>query len=171
MDCSPPASSVHGILQARVPKWVAIPFSRGFSQPRDWTQVFCLAGRFFTVWATMYMDWIHWSKDTEWLDGLKDKTQLYTASRRPTSALKIDTSSEWRDERWYSKQMAAKRKRVNAGVCACSVAMPSPSLCDPMDCSPPGSSVHGISQTRILEWVAISFSGESSRSRVQTHVS
>ena len=35
-------------------------------------------------------------------------------------------------------------------------------LCDPMDCSPPGSSVHGISQTRILEWVAISFSRGSS---------
>ena len=33
-----------------------------------------------------------------------------------------------------------------------------PTLCDPMDCSPPGSSVHGISQARILEWVAISFS-------------
>ena len=33
-------------------------------------------------------------------------------------------------------------------------------LCDPTDCSPPGSSVHGISQARILEWVAISFSGD-----------
>ena len=39
MDCSPPGSSVHGILQARVLEWVAIPFSRGFSQPRDRTQV------------------------------------------------------------------------------------------------------------------------------------
>ena len=35
-------------------------------------------------------------------------------------------------------------------------------LCDPMDCSPPGSSVHGIPQARILEWVAISFSRGSS---------
>ena len=34
-----------------------------------------------------------------------------------------------------------------------------PALCDPIDCSPPGSSVHGILQVRILEWVAISFSG------------
>ena len=40
----------------------------------------------------------------------------------------------------------------------CSVAQPCPNLCDPMDCSPPGSSVYGISQARILEWVAISFS-------------
>ena len=43
-------------------------------------------------------------------------------------------------------------------------------LCDPMDCRPPGSSVHGISQARILEWVAISFSRGSSWSRDQTHV-
>ena len=39
MDSSPPASSVHGILQARILEWVAIPFSRGSSQPRDWTPV------------------------------------------------------------------------------------------------------------------------------------
>ena len=44
-------------------------------------------------------------------------------------------------------------------------------LCDPMDCSPPGSSVHGILQARILEWGAISFSGWSSWPRDQTHVS
>ena len=40
MDCSPPASSVHGILQARTLEWVAMPSSRGSSQRRDWTQVF-----------------------------------------------------------------------------------------------------------------------------------
>ena len=40
-----------------------------------------------------------------------------------------------------------------------------PTLCDPMDCSPPGSSVHGILQGRILEWGAISFSKGSSRPR------
>jgi len=40
-----------------------------------------------------------------------------------------------------------------------------PTLCDPTDCSPPGSSVHGILQARILEWVAISFSRASSRPR------
>ena len=51
MDCSPPSSSVYGILQARMLEWVAIPFSRGFSQPRDQTQVSCIAGRFFTIWA------------------------------------------------------------------------------------------------------------------------
>ena len=46
-----------------------------------------------------------------------------------------------------------------------------PTLCDPMDCSPPGSSVHGISQARILEWVVISFSKGSSQPRDQTCIS
>ena len=49
MDCSPPGSSVHGILQARILEWVAIPFSRGSSQPRDRTCIFCIVGRFFTA--------------------------------------------------------------------------------------------------------------------------
>ena len=52
MDCSLPGSSVHGISQARILEWVAMPFSRGSSQCRDGTQVSCIAGRFFTVWVT-----------------------------------------------------------------------------------------------------------------------
>ena len=47
MDCSPPASSVCGILQARILEWVAILSSRGSSQPEDRTQVSSVAGRFF----------------------------------------------------------------------------------------------------------------------------
>ena len=46
-----------------------------------------------------------------------------------------------------------------------------PTLCDPMDCSLPGSSVRGILQARVLEWIAISFSRRSSRPRDQTRVS
>ena len=52
MYYSRPGSSVHGILQARILKWVAIPFSRGSSQSRDWAWVSCPAGRFFTICAT-----------------------------------------------------------------------------------------------------------------------
>ena len=44
--------TVHGILQARILEWVAFAFSRGSSQPRDWTYVSCIAGGFFTSWAT-----------------------------------------------------------------------------------------------------------------------
>ena len=43
--------TVHGILRARILEWVACPFSRGSSQHRDWAQVSCVAGRFFTNWA------------------------------------------------------------------------------------------------------------------------
>ena len=52
MDCSLSGSSVHGIFQARVLEWIAISFSRGSSQPRNWTQVSHIAGRRFTIWAT-----------------------------------------------------------------------------------------------------------------------
>ena len=49
VDCGPPGSSVHGILQARILEWVAISFSRGSSQLRDWTQVSRIAGRRFNL--------------------------------------------------------------------------------------------------------------------------
>ena len=49
MDCTLLGSSDHGILQARTLEWVAIPFSRGSSQPRDRAQVSCIAGGFFTI--------------------------------------------------------------------------------------------------------------------------
>ena len=52
LDCSPPGSSIHGILQARVLEWIAVSCSRGSSWPRDQTQVSCIAGRHFTIWAT-----------------------------------------------------------------------------------------------------------------------
>ena len=95
MDCSPPCSSVHGILQARILEWVAISFSRGSSQPRDWTGV---------------------SYNRE------DPVKVLVTQSCPT-------------------------------------------LCDPVDCSPPGSSVHGILQGSILEWVATSLSRGSSQPR------
>ena len=50
--CDPVDYTVHGILRARILEWVAVPFSRGSSQPRDQTQVSCIAGRFSTSWAT-----------------------------------------------------------------------------------------------------------------------
>ena len=52
MDCSPPGSSVHGILQARILEWVAIPVCRETSWPRDWAHISRIAGRFFIIWAT-----------------------------------------------------------------------------------------------------------------------
>ena len=49
MDCNLPGSSVHGIFQARIVEGIAISFSRGSSQPRDWTCVSCIENGFFTA--------------------------------------------------------------------------------------------------------------------------
>ena len=50
--CDPMDYAVHGILQAGILEWVAVPFFRGSSHPRDWTKVSHIMGRFFTSWAT-----------------------------------------------------------------------------------------------------------------------
>ena len=65
----------------------------------------------------------------------------------------------------YTLENATKRC-----VCVHMRAQSCPTVCDPMDYSPPGSSVHGVLQARILEWVAISFSGGSSQPRDPTRV-
>ena len=60
--CNPPSSSVRGILQARILEWAAISFSSGSSQCKDRTLVSCIAGKFFTVWATreaLYPSWYY----------------------------------------------------------------------------------------------------------------
>ena len=81
IDCSLQGPSVHRILQARILEWVAISFSRESSWPRDWIWVSCIAGRFFTIWATRetptflavlhsIWDLISWARDqtlTPWI--------------------------------------------------------------------------------------------------------
>ena len=72
MDCSPPGSSVHGILQPRMLEWVAMLFSMGSSQPRDRTQVsmsVALASRFFTTSAT---------RKTPYIKQITNKNLLYS---------------------------------------------------------------------------------------------
>ena len=127
MDCSPPGSSVHGILQARILEWVAIPFSRGSSQARDQTQVSCIASRFFTIWAT------------------REASMIPYASELSHSSWVRPLATPW---------------TVVAKSCL--------TLCNS---SSPGSSVHGILQVRILEWVVIPFSRGSFWPRDQTRVS
>ena len=55
IDCRLLGSSVNRILQARILEWVALPFSRGSSRPRNRTRVSCTAGEFFTSWATEHL--------------------------------------------------------------------------------------------------------------------
>ena len=73
MDCGL-LGSVHGIFQAKILEWVAISFSRGSSQPRDWTQVSCTAARFFTIWATREVLICNIVKSNKW--GLTPFLQL-----------------------------------------------------------------------------------------------
>ena len=65
MDCSPPGSSVHGILQARILEWVAISSSRGSSQPRDGTWVSCTAGRHPLRHQGSLVKWVKWRKQAK----------------------------------------------------------------------------------------------------------
>ena len=77
-DCSQPGSSVHGILQARILEWVAIPFSKRYSQPRDQTWVSYIAGRFLTVWATIETHTLtHTHTHTYWTARLKPYILIY----------------------------------------------------------------------------------------------
>ena len=85
-------------------------------------------------------------------------------------------------KKWYSKLLYTSVSLISSSTislciqmtCAqssCSVIRSCPTFCNPMDCSPPGSSVHGISQARVLEWVALSFFRGSSLLKDQTHIS
>ena len=114
MACSPPGSSIHGILQARTLEWVAISFSRRSSQPRDQTQDSHIAGRFFTSWA------------------IRDAQECW-------SGYPVSSPGE------------LPNNNVLVWLCAmCAKSLQSClTLCDPIDCSPPGSSVHGILQARM----------------------
>ena len=115
MECT-----VHGILQARILEWVAVPFFRGSSQPKERTQVSRIAGGFFTVWATR--------------EALVSQTEPFILTLLHifpflyiifcfVSAFLSCFSHVW--------------------------------LFVTLDPSLPDSSVHGILQARILEWVAM----------------
>ena len=64
MDCSQPGSSAYGISQAVILEWVAISSSRGSSWSRNWTCISCIAGKFFTCWATakVFKHLMKWSE-------------------------------------------------------------------------------------------------------------
>ena len=87
MYCTPPGFSVHEILQARIPEWVSISFSRGSSRPRDQAWVSYIADGFFTVWATREScEWLRvfsFIKIYNWSCSLAMcKIQCYQSSRR-----------------------------------------------------------------------------------------
>ena len=81
MDCSPPDSSLHGILQARILEWLAISFSRRSPGPRDWTHVSHITGRFFSIWATKFAPTLN----------LKREMQIKTTMRYHLTQVRISS--------------------------------------------------------------------------------
>ena len=170
MDYSPPGSSVHGdssgkntgvgchaLLQgvfpsqgwnpglpycwrilyqlshqgsSRILEWVAHPFSRGSSWPRNRTGVSCIAGRFFTSWVTSN------------ILSFKSKGQKQYAQMRIWQWLE-----DWKWDHLSLYLLLLQQREHEREV-----AQSCPTLRDPMDCSTPGSSVHGILQAIVLEF-------------------
>ena len=126
--------TVHGIFQARILEWIAVPFSRGSSQPSDWTQISCIEGRLFTSWAT----------------GKPKNTGVGSLSL--LQQIFLTQESNWGllhcRQNLYQLLLLLLLKSLQS----------CPTLCDPIDGSPPGSAIPGVLQARTLEWVAISFS-------------
>ena len=161
MDCSLPRFSIHGIFQARILEWVAISFSRASSQPRDWTRFSCIVGRCFTVWATkavlgatrkpehkkrLCLPFFHLCLC--WLS-LDLYYHLSNYNRVP-----CDLCIGFYPSKLCNTLKSMSLKHTSDYAAAKSL-QSCPTLCDPMDWSLPGSSVHGIFQARGLEWVAI----------------
>ena len=164
MDCSPPGSSVHGIFLARVLEWIVISYSRGSSWPRNPTHVSWVSfigkqivyqlGSLYT--HTHTHNAILFSHKKEWKKIPFAATWIDLKIIIPSELSQID-----KDKYHLISLMGMHAKSLQS----------CPTLCDPVDYSPPGSSVHGTLQARILTWVAMpSFRG-SSQPRDWTHIS
>ena len=91
MDCI-----VHGLLQARILEWVAFPFSRGSSQPRDWIQISHIAGRFFTSWATRMINQGSILKSKRhWFTDRSSYSQNYGFSSSHVQIRELDHKEGW----------------------------------------------------------------------------
>ena len=141
--CSPPGSSVHGILQARILEWVAIPFSRWSSPPRDRT---C---RLFTAEPSGKHCCCCYVASVV-SDSVQPQRRQPTRLPRPWDSPGKNTGVGCH---FLLQCMKVKRESKVAQSCL--------TLSDPIDCSLPGSSVHGFFQARVLEWGAIAFSREA----------
>ena len=129
MDRSLPGSSVHGIFQARVLEWVATAFSE-----------------IPTQFSSVQFSSVQFSRSVV-SNSVRPRRQQPTRLPRPWDSPGKNAEVGCHFPR---PCMKVKSEREVAQSC--------PTLRDPMDCSPPGSSVHGVSQARVLEWGVIAFS-------------
>ena len=109
-----------------------------------------------SIVVSLYEDWV-------FIKFLPLSSQVYNHCSDPVLTGSAHSVSACLDLHPLQSHIQTEREREVAQSC--------PTLCDPMDCSLPGSSVHGIFQATVLEWIAIFFSKESSRPRDWTQVS
>ena len=141
IDGSPPGSAVPGILQARTLEWVAISFSNAWKwrvKVKSLSRVQLLA----TPWTAAYQapPSMGFSRQEYW-SGVPLPSLMQVIDSHNNTALYIHCYDSDNGMRWYAKSLQS-----------------CPTLCDPIDGSPPGSAIPGILQARTLELVAISFS-------------
>ena len=123
--CSPPGSSVHGISQERILKWVAIS-SRGSSWSRDWTQISFIGRRILYHWTTR-------------------KSQTYLVLYVSYVSIKLEKNFKLKrnlNSKWYVQTVHRKGNMNGFSVQFSPVTQSCPTLCDPMDCSMPGLPVN-----------------------------
>ena len=103
--CDPMDYTAHGTLQARILEWVAVPIFRGSSQPRDQTQVSCIAGGFFTSWLTRKtLRRCERGTNEKWFSGLgKAETWSY---REKLTWIKTSLSYRTLESPWYWRFLA-----------------------------------------------------------------
>ena len=170
MDCCPPGSSVHGILQANILEWAAISSSMGSSWPRDGTQVSLLQpntlpseppGKSY-IWQGVRLMPSFRTVITVWgANGIPGKKILLLS----VGVSQIGLASV------CGKVDSVSSEPAHFPTCKVKMKVVPDSLLSHGLYSPPGSSVHGILQARILEWVAIPFSRGSSQPRDWTQIS
>ena len=133
--CNPTDYTVHGILQARILEWVAFSFSRGSSQPRDWTQVSHIAGGFFTNWT------IREAQTTRTQIGVSKLWIQYSISVSSSYTSTYEHAYKPRHYWFKTNTLIFPVTKVPLACCCCccySVTKLCPTLCNPMDCSMPG---------------------------------
>ena len=136
----PPGSSVHGIFQTRILEWVAISVSRGSSWPRDRIPVFCiscLVGGILYHWVWVYYIMLLLSR----FSCVQLCATPQTAAHQAPPSLGYSRQEHWSGLPFLSSMQESESE----------VAQSCPTLSDPMDCSPPGSSIPGILQARVLD--------------------
>ena len=115
MDCSPPGSSVHGILQPRILEWVAMPFSRGSSLLRDWTWVSHIAGRFFTICAVREATIFSFYNQNIFIEHLLEPSSGNIAVSKHTHFCPRKSHSLREESGYVEQQFCVKCRRITWG--------------------------------------------------------